>query len=303
MPKNLRFWRNLALIGFAHAAVIGGLIRFSAKSKAAAPPPGIVWINGGGSDKAAPAKTHTPPPNSPGTPEPAAQSSALMLSEAREDESILLASKSEIQLPAPSPAPRSTSTPRPTPRVKVTPRPTPKPKPKPTASPKPRRSQKKLVLAKAASTPARKVSPEPEMPEKKEQPVVPPSAGPKESPPVTQARENSVPGGSGSGQNGGSGRESQFGWYGSMLHDRFYSEWAQPATVAAGAKNSVLVKLRIERDGRVSSFEIARPSGNNELDQSVAAVAKRVTQVEPLPDGLGNGQHYDVKIKFELGSE
>ena len=88
-----------------------------------------------------------------------------------------------------------------------------------------------------------------------------------------------------------------------MLHDRFYSEWAQPTRVASREKNSVLVKIRIEKDGRVSNFEIVRPSGDAELDQSVAAVAKRIAQVAPLPDGLGNGEHYDVKISFELSSE
>jgi TolA protein len=106
------------------------------------------------------------------------------------------------------------------------------------------------------------------------------------------------------GHAGGAGGESQFGWYGSMLHDRFYSEWVQPNTsLTAGAKASALVKIRIEKDGRVSSFEIIRPSGNAVVDDSVTAVAKRVTQVDPLPAGLGSGEHYDVKINFELNSD
>jgi len=88
-----------------------------------------------------------------------------------------------------------------------------------------------------------------------------------------------------------------------MLHDRFYSEWAQPTHVASREKNSVLVRIRIEKDGHVSNFEIVRPSGDPELDQSVTAVAKRVTQVEALPDGLGNDEHYDVKISFELNAD
>ena len=36
---------------------------------------------------------------------------------------------------------------------------------------------------------------------------------------------------------------------------------------------------------------------------AVAAVAKRVTQVDPLPAGLVKGDHYDVRINFELNSE
>ncbi len=66
---------------------------------------------------------------------------------------------------------------------------------------------------------------------------------------------------------------------------------------------SVLVRLRIEKDGRVSDFALVRPSGNVVVDESVAAVAKRVTQVDPLPAGLGNGGHYEVNIKFELNAD
>jgi TonB family protein len=105
------------------------------------------------------------------------------------------------------------------------------------------------------------------------------------------------------GHGGGATIQSQFGWYGSMLHDRFYSEWAQPSSLGANAKASALVKLRIEKDGRISSFEIVKSSGNATVDESINAVAKRVTKVEPLPAGLGKGEHYDVKINFELNSD
>jgi len=126
----------------------------------------------------------------------------------------------------------------------------------------------------------------------------------KKSPATQTGTGSGTAPGSGAGRAGGAGSESQFGWYGSMLHDRFYSEWVQPTTIATvGTKNSVLAKLRIEKDGRVSSFEVVRPSGNNELDESVKALANRVSRVEPLPDGLGKGDHYDVKINFELNSE
>jgi TonB family protein len=88
-----------------------------------------------------------------------------------------------------------------------------------------------------------------------------------------------------------------------MLHDRFYSAWIQPTTnVPSGMKISTLVKVRIEKDGHVSNFEIIKPSENVVVNESVAAIAKRVSQVDPLPAGLGNGDHYDVKINFELNS-
>jgi TonB family protein len=106
------------------------------------------------------------------------------------------------------------------------------------------------------------------------------------------------------GHEGGGGRESEFGWYGNMLHDRFYSAWIQPTTnIASGARISTLVTVRIEKDGRVSSFEIIKPSENVVVNESVGAIAKRVTQVDPPPAGLINGDHYDVQINFELNTD
>jgi TonB family protein len=106
-----------------------------------------------------------------------------------------------------------------------------------------------------------------------------------------------------SGGAGGGSTASEFGWYGNMLHDRFYSAWIQPTTnIPSGAKISTLVSVRIEKDGRVSKFEIAKPSGNATVNESVAAVAKQISQVDPPPTGLINGDHYDVKINFELNT-
>jgi len=100
---------------------------------------------------------------------------------------------------------------------------------------------------------------------------------------------------------GGGAQSSEFASYGKMLHDRFFSEWTQPTTsVPAGARMSALVRIRIERDGRISKFNIIRPSGNVVIDESVAEVAKRVKRVDPLPGGLGNGSFHEVNINFEL---
>jgi protein TonB len=126
---------------------------------------------------------------------------------------------------------------------------------------------------------------------------------------ITLAKKDSAPqSGSGSagkaGTAGGGSSASEFGWYGDMLHDRFYSAWIQPTTnVPSGTKISTLVSLRIEKDGRVSKFEIAKPSGNATVNESVAAVAKQVSHVDPPPTGLIKGDHYDVKINFELNTE
>ena len=99
-------------------------------------------------------------------------------------------------------------------------------------------------------------------------------------------------------------RSSEFAWYGTMLHDRFHKEWDQPKTVVAtGTKMSTVVRIRIEKDGRVSKFTIVKPSGNVAVDESVAAVEKRVTHVDALPDGLTKGSYYEVQIIFELNPE
>ena len=126
------------------------------------------------------------------------------------------------------------------------------------------------------------------------------------------AKKDSAPQ-SGSGQSGSTGKAgsasggssaSEFGWYGDMLHDRFYSAWIQPTTnVPSGSKISTLVNVRIEKDGHVSKFEIAKPSENATVNESVAAVAKQISQVDAPPTGLIKGDHYDVKINFELNTE
>ncbi|HEV2046081.1 MAG TPA: energy transducer TonB [Chthoniobacterales bacterium] len=330
MPKNARFWRNVTLIGLAHVVLIVGLIRLSRETKSSSAQ-SIVWMNGGAGDGAGIQTKNAPTPKTvrATAPQPERTPEPPRKEEAEEERPVLMSTKSEIQLPAatPKPSPRSTATASPvrtlkaSPTPKVTPKPTPKTKSKPTPKPSP----KKMILAKASPKPSPKIKPTPEATDESDAQseaeaekkriakavLAKNETGESDSSekPVKKASAVQGAGGKGTspgggGHAGGAGGESQFGWYGSMLHDRFYSEWVQPTSLAStGAKNSVLVKIRIEKDGRVSSFEVIRPSGNTEIDESVAAVAKRVAQVDPLPAGLGSGDHYDVKINFELNSE
>ena len=320
MPKNLRFWTNVGLIAFAHILVIVGLIRWSRESKNASAQ-SVVWLNGGGGDGLVTEKKNLPAPMR--SPLPRKESKTDPLKERQPDEArpYLASAPSDIQLPTPRPSPKPAPTatpprsPKPSPTAKA--KTTPKPTPKPTSTASPTRTPKKIVMAKASPKPSPTAKP---TPEKKESEQGDSGAEKKEIAKALAAKDDSTAkeskespatqtgSGKGTGLGNGSGRaggaESQFGWYGSMLHDRFYSEWVQPTTLATtGSKNSVLVKLRIEKDGRVSSFEIIRPSGSSDLDESVKALANRVSRVEPLPDGLGKGDHYDVKINFELNSE
>jgi TonB family protein len=310
MPKNLRFWTNVGLITAAHVALFVGLIRWSSASNNNAGAQSVVWMTGGAGDgivteKKEPALREKPPLR--------AESKTEKMREQDDDQPVLTSAPSEIQVSTPAPSPRSTSTPKPgaTPQTKATPTPSPRPAPKP--------SPKKLTVAKVKASPR----PTPKHEEKEEAAARSETSDDAEKKKIVLAKNESsdtkpaekspatqtgvgrgATAGAGGGRTGGSVNESQFGWYGSMLHDRFYSEWAQPTSVTdAGGKNSVLVKLRIEKDGRVSSFEVVRSSGNAELDDSVKALANRVSHVEPLPDGLGKADHYDVKINFELNSE
>jgi protein TonB len=287
-----RFWANVVLIALAHIALIVGLIRWSVAARASSNPESIVWLGGAGDLSAGESeKKKLPAPKQPPTD---SESSGTEQDEAPDEKPVITTAKSEIELPLATPKPTATATPTkpsPTPvlRAKTTPKPIPKPTPKKTlvskASPKP--------AAKPKSSPAKANAKS----EKKDQ--------------IVLAKKDSASQ-SGSGQNGSTGktasaggsRASEFGWYGNMLHDRFYSAWIQPTTnVPSGSKISTLVNVRIEKDGHVSKFEIAKPSGNATVNESVAAVAKQISQVDPPPTGLIKGDHYDVKINFELNTE
>jgi outer membrane biosynthesis protein TonB len=203
----------------------------------------------------------------------------------------LTQAKSEIELPKPTPT--ATPAPRPTAKPKATSKPTAKPTPK------------KTVLAKVSKSSAHAKSSLPKSQEEQSDSSTEKKKSAK-TPSAKASDGGSVKTGSASngGSGGGGGNASEFGWYGNMLHDRFYSAWIQPTTtVASGTKISTLVKVRIEKDGHVSKFEIIKPSENVVVNESVAAIAKRVTEVDSPPTGLVKGDHYDVKINFELNQE
>src|ERR1700730_3743942 len=313
MAKDARFWRNVTLIGLAHAAILVGLIRWSRETRSSNRQT-IVWMNGGAGDGVAKTRSAaTPKLAKASTPPPEARPSKTK--EAEDEQLVLTSAKSDIQLPTPA----STITPKPS----ANPKPTPKATPKPTPKPPPKPTPKKTVLAKASLKPSLKAKPTPAESDENDKQAdaekkkigkaalakndTGDSNSSKKPVKKTIAAQNGSGKGTSAGADGhagGAGSASEFGWYGSMLHDRFYSEWIQPTTViSSGTKLSALVKIRIEKDGRASDFEISKPSGNVVVDESVAATAKRVTQVDPLPDGIGSSGHYDVRINFELNSE
>ena len=288
-----RFWRNVVLIALAHVALIAGLIRWSVAARPSSNPESIVWLGGAGDLSADESEKQESP--SPKQPPISTESSDSEEDEAADEKPVVTTAKSEIEIPTATPKPTATATPAkpsttPALRAKITPKPIPKPTPR------------KTLVAKASPKPATKPRPSPAKANAKSE----------KKDKITLAKKDSASQ-SGSGQSGSTGKApsvgggsstSEFGWYGNMLHDRFYSAWIQPTkNVPSGAKISTLVNVRIEKDGRVSKFEIAKPSENATVNESVTAVAKQVSQVDPPPTGLIKSDHYDVKINFELNTE
>jgi len=291
MSKNPRFWRNATLIALAHVALIAGLIRWSLAARSAPDAESLVWLSGAEDLEAEKSDSSASSPSKISA--PSIESEPLKPDETEKERPSLTEAKSEIDLPKPTP--RETPLPKATPKPEATPKPTPKVTPKSTP--------KKTVLPKVTKSSAHpKSSPPKSMGDQTDA-----SNEKKKSAKTKSSADNGAgktgSAGKGGGHEGGGTNASEFGWYGNMLHDRFYSAWIQPTTtVASGAKISTLVKVRIEKDGRVSKFEIIKPSENVVVNESVVAVAKRVTEVDPPPAGLGNSNHYDVKINFELNN-
>ena len=291
--SNGRFWANVVLIALAHVALIAGLIRWSVVAKASPNPESIVWLGAAGDLSAD--ESEKEESSSPKPPAAEPESSLSEKDETTEEKSAVTTAKSEIELPTATPKPTATATP-------VKPTATPAPKPKTTPKPIPKSTPRKTLVAKASPKPAAKPKPTPANGsaklEKKDKIVL----AKKDSASQSAKAQGESTGKTGNA--GGGSSASEFGWYGNMLHDRFYSAWIQPTTkVPSGEKISTLVNVRIEKDGRVSKFEIAKPSGNATVNESVAAVSKQVSQVDPPPTGLIKGDHYDVKINFELNTE
>ena len=273
MSKKPRFWRNVTLIALAHVALIAGLIRWSLAARSAPDAESLVWLSAGDLE---PGRSDNSVAPSSKISIASVESEPLKPDEEEKEQPPLTQANSEIELPKPTP--------------KETPKPIPKPTPKSTPG--------KTVLAKATKSSAHLKS----IPPKSTGDQTDASNEKRKSAKAKPSADNGAGKTVSAGKGGGTG-ESEFGWYGNMLHDRFYSAWIQPTTsVASGSKISTLVKVRIEKDGRVSKFDIIKPSENVVVNESVAAVAKRVTEVDAPPVGLGNGNHYDVKINFELNT-
>src|SRR5947208_7618902 len=242
MPKDGRFWRNIVLIALAHIALIAGLIRWSLAARASNPD-SIVWLGAAGEPE-----TEASPPAERVTPlvSPKPQND----DKTEEEKPMVTTAKSEIELPPPTPKPTATATPRPKPTATAAPKPkaTPKPIPKPTP--------KKILLTKASSKPSPKEkSNSTKSDEKSVKNEKNPTAKTSSASQKGSGKTDSTGKG---GSAGGRSSASEFGWYGNMLHDRFYSAWIQPTTsVPSGSKISTDRKsTRLNSSHQIISYAV-----------------------------------------------
>jgi TonB family protein len=107
------------------------------------------------------------------------------------------------------------------------------------------------------------------------------------------------PDGTKDGVPGGIGKGTPFAWYYQHVHDRMYESWEQPGQALRDKHLMTIVMLRVSRDGRIMEAWIKDPSGNKLMDDSALTAAKKVQQLDPLPDGLG-GESAEISVNFQL---
>ena len=259
-----------------------------------------------------PALTPEPVPEPIATPEPAATPPPAM------DSEIPIATPTPTVTPEPSPEPAPKATPKPTPK--------PKPKPKPKATPKhslkpklkekeEEKKPKSSPKSKSKNSSPHKTTTSSTAHNKSTSSSSKKSSGKKGSAghsndTLKKAFLNSKGGtghgtegsGTGSGSHGDGINANVLAGYHELIHDRFYSQWEQPTAIPTEHRHDFVCTLRltIERDGTISNFSLAKPSGNPIMDESVLAAAAKVKQIAPLPEGLKESAPYTVNINFEL---
>ncbi len=202
-----------------------------------------------------------------------------------------------VPLPQPQPAPES-----------VPPKPKPKPvvlKPALPPAPKPAVVAAKPVVPKPIPTPTSAPTPKlPPTPANSPAPVrAVPVAGPVTSTPGAGTGMGNLAagaGGFGSGPGGDGGPTSDISAFHLRVKDAYISQWQQPyQLVESGSKYRVRVEIVIGRTGNVVSARVVARSGNAEMDRSVQEAVSRVSQVDPLPAGIGGGT-YAILLNFDI---
>jgi TonB family protein len=298
MPPDRTFRRNFLVIAGLHVVAVA-VIYFVGAWHRKSTADRVMWLEDGsvgggnaGSGEAAPEPPPAPAKVSNPVPPPMIKSELISVPSPKMAPSEIVTSKA-----TPAPTTPKPSTPRP-----HTPKPTPKPTPRHTPTPKPATPRPTANEDGEDATPKPKASPS-------EKPKASPSTAKTDSSGSTTNKSSGATGGNGPGSGNGKGPAksgsgsgtSEFGWYFSMIHDRFHSRWDQPTNLTRSGQDIVTtLRIRISKDGTIQNREILHSSGDTTMDESVMTAAERVQQIDPLPSGLGNGEFFEVNVAFKL---
>jgi protein TonB len=108
------------------------------------------------------------------------------------------------------------------------------------------------------------------------------------------------PDGAENGVVGGMGKGTPYWWYYQHVHDRMYEAWERPAGAANWDKKLMAtVLLRVARDGKILEVKLQDSSGNQLMDETAVAAAKKVPRLDPVPDGM-KGDPVEISVNFSL---
>lgn len=90
-----------------------------------------------------------------------------------------------------------------------------------------------------------------------------------------------------------------FDWYFAVVRNAFYEAWQRPTASEVPPGTTVLVSIRVLRDGTVKEHRVVRASGNAVMDASVIRAVESVRRLQALPAQY-RGEHRDITVLFEL---
>lgn len=175
--------------------------------------------------------------------------------------------------------------------------PAPKPAPKPTPIPEP---EKKVTKPKPKTEPKKTEPPkkkwEPKKVERQDTRVRNPNLKPKQTtqptPDISKALQGALP-----KTVTASSSSSLPASYGQVIQSRMYAAWRQPS-IATHQSRGAVVRIRIEKNGIISSVSLERSSGNSQIDQTALQAARSVRLPE-LPANITQSS-ISVTVEFML---
>jgi colicin import membrane protein len=120
-----------------------------------------------------------------------------------------------------------------------------------------------------------------------------------EGPPAVPVRGTGA-GGFGGGSQGTVRVDPEYLEYFRKLEERIRQSWVLPEALAPdAAKLIVVVRIVIEKDGRVSDTRVERGSGNSYFDDSVQRAIRKASPLPIPPERLRAGEdYYEVGFRF-----